>query len=106
MLERRCQQVDWSTQARAPPTHPAPRGHPRPSHAVWRVELPPEPAARLYRLSPQVMYEEDLGFVHMRRKGSMYSQTQKVLARGKLNKVVAWNDGSALGAARGSHTAR
>ena len=51
------------------------------------------------------MYEEDLGFVHMRRKRSMYSHTQKVLARGKLNKVVAWNDGSALGVARGSHTA-
>ena len=83
MLELRAMQVDWSTQAR----HPASRQ--------------PAPRSRRAR-APQIMYEDDLGFIARRRKDTKYKQEEKALARGKLGNVDSWNNQTAFGACGGS----
>eukprot|EP00908_Phaeocystis_cordata_P012087 Transcript_23055.p2 GENE.Transcript_23055~~Transcript_23055.p2 ORF type:complete len:199 (+),score=86.26 Transcript_23055:2533-3129(+) len=64
-----------------------------------------EPRAEQVDWATQILHEDDLGFVYRRRKDTKYTQAQKAIARGKLGKVMGWNDLSALGAFLGVQTA-
>jgi len=49
--------------------------------------------------STQIMYEDDLGFIHRRRRDTKYKQEMKAFSRGKLSNILAWQNRSAIGAA-------
>ena len=94
MLEIKSQQADWSTQAaRARPrsTLPSPLRR-MPCRRHRRRQYRP-------RRRSQIMYEDDLGFIHRRRRDAKYKQEMKAFSRGRLSNILTWQNRSAIGAA-------